>query len=69
MKKKKFPKSIRKHIRQGKARIRREVLDLKKREELIKKMHEKFSSSPKTTKKTSKPKLLIKDKKDKKEKS
>jgi len=39
MAKKKLPKSIRKYIRKEKARIRREVLDLKKQEELIRKLY------------------------------
>jgi len=39
MTKKKLPKSIRKYIRKEKARIRREVLDLKKQEELIRKLY------------------------------
>ena len=42
MGKKKMPKSIRKHIRQEKARIRREVLNLKKQKELINKLYQKF---------------------------
>ena len=37
---KKMPKSIRKHIRKEKARIRREVLDLKKQNELIQKLYQ-----------------------------
>ena len=37
-----MPKSIRKHIRQEKARIRREVLDLKKKKELINKLYQGF---------------------------
>jgi hypothetical protein len=36
-----MPKGLRKHIRQEKARIRREVLDLKKQEELIKEIYQK----------------------------
>ena len=35
MKKKRLPKSLRKHVRKEKSRIRREVLDIKKQEELI----------------------------------
>jgi hypothetical protein len=38
----KLPKSIRKYIRKEKARIRREVLDLKKQEELIQQLYERF---------------------------
>jgi hypothetical protein len=41
MKKKRMPRGLRKHIRQEKARIRREVLDLKKQEELIKEIYQK----------------------------
>jgi len=37
-----LPKSIRKYIRKEKARIRREVLDVGKQEELINKLYEKF---------------------------
>ncbi len=37
--KKKLPKSLRKFIRREKARIRREVLDLKKQEELISELY------------------------------
>jgi hypothetical protein len=40
---KKLPRSIRKFIRKEKARIRREILDLKKQEEEIKKLYEKFA--------------------------
>ena len=40
-------KSIRKFIRKEKARIRREVLDIKKQEELIVKMYQKFSKEKK----------------------
>ncbi len=35
MRKKQFPQSVRKFIRREKARIRREVLDLKEQEKLI----------------------------------
>ena len=35
-------KSIRKFIRKEKARIRREVLDLKKRQELINELNQQF---------------------------
>jgi len=37
-----MPKSLRKYIRREKARIRREVLDLKEQEKLINKLYEKF---------------------------
>jgi hypothetical protein len=39
---KKLPRSIRKFIRKEKARIRREVLDLKEQEKQIKQLYEKF---------------------------
>ena len=39
---KKLSQSVRKHIRKEKARIRREVLDLKEQEKSIKKLYEKF---------------------------
>ena len=37
-----LPKSLRKYIREEKARIRREVLDFKEQEKLIQKLVEKF---------------------------
>jgi len=40
--KKKLPKSIRKFIRLEKARIRREVLDLKEQDKLILELYQKF---------------------------
>ena len=40
--KKKLSKSLRKHIRQEKARIRREVLDKKEQKELIEKLFQQF---------------------------
>lgn len=42
MPKKRLPKSLRKFIRQGKARIRREVLDLAEQEKLIKELYERL---------------------------
>jgi len=39
--KKKLPKSLKKHIRREKARIRREQFDLKKQEDLIKELYKK----------------------------
>jgi hypothetical protein len=39
---KRLPKSIRKYIRQEKARLRREILDLKKQKEEIAKIYDKF---------------------------
>lgn len=40
---KKLPKGIRKHIREEKARIRREVLDAKEREKSIAELKSKFT--------------------------
>lgn len=42
MKKRKPPKSLRKYIRREKARIRREVLNLKEQEKLIQELYQKF---------------------------
>lgn len=42
MEKKRLPKSLRKFIRCEKARIRREVLDLKEQEKLINEIYQKF---------------------------
>jgi hypothetical protein len=42
MRRKKMPQSLRKFIRQEKARIRREVLDIKKQEELITELYKKL---------------------------
>ncbi|KPJ73252.1 hypothetical protein AMJ48_02200 [Parcubacteria bacterium DG_74_1] len=42
MGRKKMPRSIRKFIRQEKARIRREVLDTKKQGELINQLYQRF---------------------------
>jgi len=47
MAKKRMPNSVRKFIRKEKARIRREVLDLKKQEELISELYQKFSKTKK----------------------
>jgi len=48
--KKKLPRSIRKFIRREKARIRREILDIKKQEELIEEIYKKYDhqGNPKT---------------------
>lgn len=43
--KKKLPRSIRKYIRLEKSRIRREVLDIEKQEEEIKKLIQRFYKS------------------------
>jgi len=50
MTKKALPKSIRKFIRKEKARIRREVFDLKEQERLINQLYEKFYKETKTEK-------------------
>jgi hypothetical protein len=42
---KRLPKSIRKYIRREKSRIRREVLNLKKQEELINELYKRFLKS------------------------
>ncbi|MBZ9572663.1 hypothetical protein KJA17_00495 [Patescibacteria group bacterium] len=42
MLKKRLPRSQRKYIRKEKARIRREVLDLKQQEKLINELYKKF---------------------------
>jgi len=47
---KKLPKSLRKFIRREKARIRREVLDIKKQEELIVELYQKFLKTAKEDK-------------------
>lgn len=39
VKKKKFPKSIRRYLRKEKSRIRREFLDIKKQKELINELY------------------------------
>jgi hypothetical protein len=38
----KLPKSVRKYIRKEKARIRKEILDLKEQERLIQELYQKF---------------------------
>ena len=53
--KRKLPKSIRKYLRKEKARIRREVLDLKEQEKLIQELYHPVRRSE----------LIIKDKKNK----
>jgi len=45
---KKLPKSVRKHIRQEKARIRREILDFKEQEKKIKELYENLGGLAKT---------------------
>ena len=55
MKRKRLPRSLRKFIRREKARIRREILDLKEQEKLINELYQKFfKDSTKVEKKKSK---------------
>ena len=42
-----MPKSLQKYIRKEKARIRRDVLDIKEQEKLINELYQKFSKSNK----------------------
>lgn len=42
MGKKRMPKSLRKFIRREKARIRREILDVKEQEKLISELYQRF---------------------------
>lgn len=51
MLKKKLPKSLRKYIRKEKARIRRQVLDLKEQEKLIQELYQKIFEELKDKKK------------------
>jgi len=44
-----MPQSLRKYIRREKARIRREVLDLKEQEKLISQLYQKLFKPSKTT--------------------
>lgn len=48
MKEKKFSKSICKYIRKEKARIRREVLEMKEQEKQIQELYQKINSKRKT---------------------
>ena len=58
MKNRKMPSSFRKHIRKEKARIRREILDSEKREQLIKELYLKFEPREKDSQvEMRKPKL------------
>lgn len=50
MKKRRLPKGLRKYIRREKARIRREVLDLKKQEEQIQELYQKIFETKPTSK-------------------
>ena len=54
MKKKRLSKSLRKYIRREKARIRREVLDMKEQERLINELYQKFFKIPLVIKKEEK---------------
>jgi hypothetical protein len=51
-----MPKSIQKHIRQEKARIHREVFDVKEQNELIDELYKKVIKSPKIKEPVSKTK-------------
>ena len=51
--KKKLPKGLRKYIRKEKARIRREVLNLKEQEKLIQELYQKIFKKSKTKEKIS----------------
>lgn len=44
-----MPHSIRKHIRKEKARIRRQVLDIKEQKELIDKLYKKQNDNKRNT--------------------
>jgi len=57
-----FPKSIRKHIRFQKARIRRGVLDSKKQQELIQELYQRFAVNPE--KKEERPRKITPKKKE-----
>lgn len=63
-----FPKSVRKYIRLQKARIRREVSDTQRRQELIQELCERFKRQPEKTKqelkKTEKPRKVTPKKKE-----
>ncbi|MBZ9578022.1 hypothetical protein KJA13_03210 [Patescibacteria group bacterium] len=47
MGKKRMPKSLRKFIRKEKARIRREVLDMKEQEKLISELYQRLTKKDK----------------------
>ena len=59
-----MPKSVRKFIREGKARIRREVLDVKEHKALISALYDRTAKKPKEEKKE-KPKEKADNKKKK----
>ncbi len=60
MKRKRLPRSLRKFIRREKARIRQEVLDLKKQERLINELYQKFLKAPVIMKEKEEKKLVKK---------
>lgn len=55
--KKKLPKSLRKYIRKEKARIHRDVLDVKEQKKLIDELYQKISKSNKIKKDENKTNL------------
>jgi hypothetical protein len=56
---KRLPRSVRKYIRKEKARIRREVLDITKRERLIEQLYQKILEKYKIKKDEDKRNLQI----------
>ena len=62
MKRKRLSKSIKKFIRKEKARIRREVLDLKEQEKLIQELYQKFFKNQRKSATTASPKQDTKNK-------
>ena len=59
-KRKKLPKSMRKHIRLEKAQIRRQTAGKEEQEKLIQELYQKIESPPKVKKPTEKAKKPIK---------
>lgn len=57
-----FSKSIRKHIRSQKARIRREFSDFKKQQELIQELYQRFTKKDPKTKEEKPKKVIVKKK-------
>ena len=55
--KKNLPKSLRKYIRKEKARIHRDVLDLREQEKLINELYQKISKNNKIKKDENEPNL------------
>lgn len=64
--KKKFPASVRKHIRLMKSRLRREFSDKKKRQEMINQLYDQFSQDKQVQKIIVEPVKKEKDQKPKK---